>query len=198
MSSKTYARVADAPHYRYRLNENCGLGEQVNFKGKTLFRSKWFITQYKERDFQSTLRSDKNPKGMIDEENYIPTSGKIIKTTVPQKAPDIIYHASELLVMDRGPLTDICVAYGIEFTNMKTEALIKAIVEDQKARPDYEEKKPMIVRSDDKIDDKTDPSSVNESDVISEHGRGCTNVVSEGSTETDVKPKAKLVEGVKP
>lgn len=123
----------DSPHHRYVLNENVQEstmsveGIHISKTPKSFFNKQNLLHKY--------IRTKVNPKGFIDYEEYVPSNGKVIFSSLKvfnQEAKDV--PLEELQMMGRDSLIEIAHYYNIDPVGKRDDMLVKKIYEAQRQK----------------------------------------------------------------
>jgi hypothetical protein len=123
----------NSPHHKYVLNENTEApnmsieGIHVSKAPKSFFSKQHLLHKY--------IRTKENPKGILDYEEYIPATGRIIFSNLKILNQDTVeVPLEELQLMGRDSLIEIAHHYNIDAIGKRDDVLVKKIYEAQKKK----------------------------------------------------------------
>jgi len=125
--------------FRYKLNEN------ANPKEITLERHKmttsWRDFSTKVNEFNPYVKTDQNPKGILDYEEYDERTKVVLNKPSEGKGPDRLdYERAELATYDRQELEAIAKTFIIDHRHQRSEHLVDLIMKEQAKRVELKEK----------------------------------------------------------
>lgn len=126
------SKYSDILHYRYRLNTNSDL-DNITLEGISLNKENWAVRKNPYKKVEKHIRTKSNPNGVVDYEEYYPTSGKIIYSSkyIFDTTPKI-YTRDELGAMLREELVGLARLWEIDPKSKKDQFLRETIVKKQK------------------------------------------------------------------
>jgi hypothetical protein len=126
--------ILETAHYRYKLNENAG-AESVSVEGTHLTKSNWLVSMHKLRKLDNYIRTTTNPTGIVDCDEFVPTSGKVLNSNVENmQAEPKEFEQRDLEDLSRAELDRIAAYYNIKSNSVVTDVLIKNILQAQRTK----------------------------------------------------------------
>jgi hypothetical protein len=119
--------------FRYKINHNWTGPDAVDVEGVPLTRD-WKIFGRKQFCLDMKVRTLLNPLGIVDMEEFDPTTNKIFHSSSPQTKMNKPknYRKEDLDIMNRDELSVVASYYNIDPSRKINDFLIKTILRKQK------------------------------------------------------------------
>ena len=115
--------------YQYRLTDSV-VEKEMQIAGVNLSKD-WVSSPNIIEKLIPFIKTDANKTGLVDYEKKNYESNEVLYRSVPNIEDMPVYTKSQLFIMNRSELCDICRDYAMVTTNKSNEFLVKEILEKQ-------------------------------------------------------------------